>query len=87
MPIYEYACAARGKKFGKLVRQSLPAPDCAPNTRNIRGRLRVAGSALIRVDHSGWASNSRTPHHATVRPEGMPLSGSPGKLTAVRSAK
>lgn len=28
MPIYEYACAACGKEFEKLVRQSSPAPEC-----------------------------------------------------------
>jgi putative FmdB family regulatory protein len=28
MPIYEYACAACGTEFEKLVRQSSPAPEC-----------------------------------------------------------
>ncbi len=40
MPIYEYACAACGKEFEKLVRASAPAPECpACKSTDLRKKL------------------------------------------------
>ncbi len=58
MPIYEYACAACGKEFEKLVRQSSPAPDC-PDCRSTDLRKKLSafnagsGAAAVASDLPG----------------------------------
>lgn len=51
MPIYEYACAACGKEFEKLVRMSAPAPEC-PNCKSTDLRKKLSAFAAV----SGTAS-------------------------------
>lgn len=51
MPIYEYACAACGKEFEKLVRASAPAPEC-PACKSTDLRKKLSAFAAV----SGTAS-------------------------------
>ncbi|HPT51326.1 MAG TPA: zinc ribbon domain-containing protein [Accumulibacter sp.] len=46
MPIYEYACAACGKEFEKLLRQSSPAPEC-PDCHSTDLRKKLSAFAAV----------------------------------------
>ncbi|HCN67083.1 MAG TPA: zinc ribbon domain-containing protein [Candidatus Accumulibacter phosphatis] len=46
MPIFEYACAACGQEFEKLVRQSSPAPQCPQcNSSDLHKKLSAFNAA------------------------------------------
>ncbi len=46
MPIYEYACAACGKEFEQLIRESSPAPEC-PDCQSTDLRKKVSAFAAL----------------------------------------
>ncbi|WP_300451994.1 zinc ribbon domain-containing protein [Accumulibacter sp.] len=46
MPIYEYACAACGREFEKLVRQSSPTPEC-PDCHSVDLRKKLSAFAAV----------------------------------------
>jgi len=46
MPIYEYACAACGSEFEKLVRESSPAAEC-PNCHSTDLRKKLSAFAAL----------------------------------------